>query len=113
MVLYDEPIYVVIGDLMNEIKDKNKKYYAYMLRCSDNSIYSGYTTDVYKREIVHNSGKGAKYTRARLPVKLVYFEEFDNKIDATKREWQFKQYTHKEKEIIINNKKVGDINGFI
>lgn len=85
-------------------EENNKKYYAYMLRCSDNSIYSGYTTDVYKREKVHNSGKGAKYTRARLPVKLAYFEEFDNKIDATKREWQFKQYSHKEKEEIIRKK---------
>lgn len=78
-----------------------KKHYAYMVRCSDNSIYSGYTTDVYKREKVHNTGKGAKYTRTRLPVKLVYFEEFDNKIDAMKREYAFKQYTHKEKEEII------------
>lgn len=82
----------------------NKKYYAYMLRCSDGTIYSGYTTDPYKREKVHNSGKGAKYTRARLPVKLEYFEEFDNKIDAMKREYALKQYTHKEKERIINDK---------
>ena len=83
---------------------ENKKYYAYMLRCSDGTIYSGYTTDPYKREKVHNSGKGAKYTRARLPVKLEYFEEFDNKIDAMKREYALKQYTHKEKERIINSK---------
>lgn len=82
-------------------KQENKKYYAYMLRCNDHSIYSGYAADPYKREKVHNSGKGAKYTRTRLPVKLVYFEEFDNKIDAMKREYQFKQYTHKEKEEII------------
>ena len=91
------------------MKKENKKYYAYMLRCSDNSIYSGYTTDVYKREKVHNSGKGAKYTRARLPVKLVYFEKFENKIEATKREWQFKQYTHKEKEDIISKNERGEI----
>lgn len=83
---------------------ENKKYYAYMLRCSDGTIYSGYTTDPYRREKVHNSGKGAKYTRARLPVKLEYFEEFDNKIDAMKREYALKQYTHKEKERIINSK---------
>lgn len=82
-------------------KEENKKYYAYMVRCNDNSIYSGYTTDVYKREKVHNAGKGAKYTRTRLPVKLVYFEEFDNKTDAMKREYALKQYTHKEKEEII------------
>ena len=83
---------------------ENKEYYAYMLRCSDGTIYSGYTTDPYRREKVHNSGKGAKYTRARLPVKLEYFEEFDNKIDAMKREYALKQYTHKEKERIINGK---------
>ena len=88
-----------------QTKQENKKYYAYMLRCNDNSIYSGYAVDPYKREKVHNSGKGAKYTRTRLPVKLVYFEEFDNKIDAMKREYAFKQYTHKEKEEIIKNGK--------
>lgn len=72
-----------------------------MVRCKDNSIYSGYAVDPYKREKVHNTGKGAKYTRNRLPVKLVYFEEFDNKQDAMKREYAFKQYTHAEKENII------------
>lgn len=93
-----------------ENEQENNKYYAYMVRCADNSIYSGYAVDPYKREKVHNTGKGAKYTRTRLPVKLVYFEEFDNKIEAMKREYAFKQYTHKEKEEII---KRGDINGFI
>lgn len=80
-----------------------KKHYAYMLRCKDNSIYSGYTTDLEKRLETHNSGMGAKYTRARRPVKLVYFEEFEDKKEAMKREWQFKQYTHIEKEKIIKN----------
>ena len=70
--------------LGEKIIQERKKHYAYMLRCSDGSIYSGYTTDPHRREKVHNSGKGAKYTRTRLPVKLVYFEEFDNKIDAMK-----------------------------
>lgn len=86
---------------MKKENQERKKHYAYMLRCSDGSIYSGYTTDPHRREKVHNSGKGAKYTRTRLPVKLVYFEEFDNKIDAMKREYAFKQLTHKEKEEII------------
>ena len=86
---------------MKKENQERKKHYAYMLRCSDGSIYSGYTTDPHRREEVHNSGKGAKYTRTRLPVKLVYFEEFDNKIDAMKREYAFKQLTHKEKEEII------------
>lgn len=88
---------------MKKENQERKKHYAYMLRCSDGSIYSGYTTDLNRREKVHNSGKGAKYTRTRLPVKLVYFEEFDNKIDAMKREYAFKQLTHKEKEEIIKN----------
>lgn len=81
------------------------KHYAYMLRCKDNSIYSGYTTDLEKRLETHNSGMGAKYTRARLPVKLVYFEEFEDKKEAMKREWQFKKYTHAEKETIISSSK--------
>ena len=72
-----------------------------MVRCKDNTIYSGYAVDPYKREEVHNSGKGAKYTKARLPVKLVYFEEFDDKKEAMKREYQFKQYSHSEKEEMI------------
>lgn len=77
------------------------KHYAYMLRCNDNSIYSGYTNDLEKRLEVHNSGKGAKYTRARLPVKLEYFEEFDDKKEALKREREFKKCSHAEKENII------------
>ena len=78
-----------------------KKYYAYMLRCKDNSIYSGYTEDLNKRIETHNKGKGAKYTRARLPVKLEYFEEFEDKKEALKREREFKKYTHIEKENMI------------
>jgi len=77
-----------------------------MVRCKDNSIYSGYAVDPFKREKVHNSGKGAKYTRTRLPVELVYFEEFDNKIDAMKREYRFKKYSHLEKENMINEFKL-------
>lgn len=78
-----------------------ENHYAYMLRCKDNSIYSGYTTNLEKRLETHNSGKGAKYTRARLPVRLEYFEEFDDKKEALKREREFKKYTHTEKERII------------
>ena len=80
---------------------KSKRHYAYMVECADGSIYSGYTTDLEKREKAHNSGKGAKYTRNRLPVKIVYYEEFDNKVEATRREYEFKQYTRKEKLEII------------
>lgn len=87
------------------VKEEKKKYYAYMLRCRDNSIYSGFTVDLDKRIEKHNIGKGAKYTRARRPVELVYYEEFETKEDAMKREWEFKQYTHKQKVGLINNNK--------
>ena len=75
--------------------------YTYIVECADGSLYCGWTNDLEKRIADHNDGKGGKYTRSRLPVKLVYFEEFDNKIDAMKREYRFKQYTHAEKEDII------------
>lgn len=80
-----------------------KKYYAYMLRCSDNTIYSGYTDDVERRVEVHNSGKGAKYTKIRRPVKLAYYETFDSKSEAMKREYQFKHLLRAEKEQLIKN----------
>lgn len=78
-----------------------KKYYAYILSCADGTYYSGYTTDLIRREKTHNSGKGAKYTRSRLPVKIVYFEEFSTKSEALKREYELKQLSHKEKETIV------------
>jgi len=88
---------------------KSEKHFAYMVICKDNTIYSGYSVDPYKREEVHNSGKGAKYTRARLPVKLVYFEEFSDKKEALKREIELKKYSHSQKEDLIKNFKMIDI----
>ena len=88
---------------------KSSKHYAYMLRCKDNTIYSGYAVDPYKREEVHNSGKGAKYTRARLPVKLVYFEEFSDKREALRREIELKKYSRIQKEELIKKFKIIDI----
>ncbi|MBP3708496.1 MAG: GIY-YIG nuclease family protein [Clostridia bacterium] len=81
----------------------NKKHYAYMVRCADNTIYSGYAVNPYKRLEVHNSGKGAKYTRARLPVELIYYEEFENKSDALKREISLKKLTRSQKEELARN----------
>ena len=78
-------------------------YYVYILRCADDTLYTGWTTDVTKRVKTHNSGKGAKYTRARLPVELVYTEEFDDKIEAQKREYAIKQLTRAEKEALIES----------
>ena len=81
------------------------KHYCYLLVCSDNTLYCGYTNNLDKRIAAHNSGKGAKYTKTRLPVKLVYSETFDNKSDAMKREWQIKQYTRKQKLNLLNDPK--------
>ena len=76
-------------------------YYAYLARCADKSLYAGYTNDIKGREAVHNAGEGAKYTRGRLPVKIVYFEEFKTRSAAMKREWALKKMTKVEKEALI------------
>jgi putative endonuclease len=75
--------------------------YVYILQCADGTYYTGWTTDLKKREEKHNSGKGAKYTRSRLPVKVIYFEEFETSVEAQKREWALKRLTRKEKESLI------------
>lgn len=79
------------------------KYYAYMLRCSDGTIYSGYTTDPCRRASIHNRGKGAKYTRSRLPVMLAYQESFETKSEALKREATLKKLNHAEKIALIEH----------
>ena len=76
-------------------------YYAYFLRCCDGSLYSGYTDDPKRREAVHNSGRGAKYTRSRLPVRLVYQEAFDTKSAAMQREAALKKLSKAEKERLV------------
>lgn len=72
-------------------------YYVYMLRCSDGTLYAGYTDDPRRRLAVHNSGKGAKYTRSRLPVELVYQQELADKSSALKREIEIKKMTREQK----------------
>lgn len=78
-------------------------YYTYLAECADRTLYCGYTDDVKNREMVHNSGKGAKYTRSRLPVKIVYYEEFETKSEALKREHAIKKLTRGQKEKLIKN----------
>ena len=78
-----------------------KRYFTYILECADGTYYTGFTTDIKKREAVHNSGKGAKYTRNRRPVKVIYFEEYDTKEEAMKREYRIKTYSRKQKEILV------------
>ncbi|MEZ4180613.1 MAG: GIY-YIG nuclease family protein [Candidatus Doudnabacteria bacterium] len=78
-------------------------FYVYLVKCSDNSLYCGYTNDLDKRIKAHNSGLGAKYTTTRKPVKLVYSEKFDNKSQALKREFEIKQLTRPQKLQLINH----------
>lgn len=80
-------------------------YYVYMLRCGDGSLYTGIATDPEKRAAVHNSGKGAKYTRSRLPVTLVYREPQPDRSAASKREYQLKQLTRSQKLALIEAQK--------
>ena len=74
------------------------EHYAYILECADHTYYCGYTNDLGKRVDTHNSGKGAKYTKPRLPVVLVYYEAFKTKEEAMSREWHLKRLSHSEKE---------------
>lgn len=76
-------------------------HYIYILECSDGTLYTGYTNDLNKRLATHNEGKGAKYTKSRLPVKRVYEEVYDTKSDAMKREYAIKQLSRFQKLKLI------------
>ena len=76
----------------------------YILRCADGTLYTGIAPDVEKRLQKHNEGKGAKYTRGRGPVELVYREELANRAEASKREYQIKQLSRPEKLALIEQK---------
>ena len=75
--------------------------YTYMVKCSDESLYTGWTNNLEKRVAAHNAKKGAKYTKSRTPVELVYYEVFSTKEEAMRREYEIKQYTRKEKEALL------------
>lgn len=77
------------------------KNVTYILKCNDNSLYTGWTNDITHRLKIHNEGKGAKYTRGRGPVELVYLEEFETKQEAMSREAKIKRLTRKEKLLLI------------
>ena len=76
-------------------------FYVYLLRCADGTLYTGYTDDPVRRTKIHNAGKGAKYTRARLPVELVYQEACADKSAALRREYEIKQLTRVQKLKLI------------
>ena len=77
--------------------------YTYILECCDGTLYTGWTNDLEKRLKVHNEGKGSKYTRSRLPVRLVYFEEFETPNEAMSREWHIKRLPRKDKLELIKS----------
>lgn len=77
----------------------------YILLCLDGTLYCGYTNNIDKRVATHNSGKGSKYTKTRLPVKLVYVEHFETKQDAMKREYAIKQLSRQQKLKLIKHDK--------
>ena len=76
--------------------------YTYILKCKDGTFYTGWTNNLEKRLKDHNEGKGAKYTKARRPVELVYYEAFPTKEEAMSREYAIKQMSRNEKEELIN-----------
>lgn len=77
--------------------------YVYIVECRDGSWYTGWTNDVKRRLKAHNGGKGAKYTKSRLPVRLIYTEEYETAAEAQRREWQIKRLTRAQKEMLVNS----------
>lgn len=75
--------------------------YTYIVKCSDGTLYTGWTNNLEKRIAAHNDGKGAKYTKTRRPVTLAYYEEFSTKEEAMRREWEIKHMTRREKMAVI------------
>lgn len=80
---------------------KAEEHFFYVLECVDGSYYAGYTNDLTRRVAVHNKGKGAKYTRGKLPVHCIYFETYETKREAMQVEYRFKQLKRKQKEDYI------------
>lgn len=75
--------------------------YTYIVRCRDGTLYTGWTNNLKKRIEAHNSGKGARYTKSRRPVKLVYYEEFETKEEAMSREYAIKRMKKAKKEKLL------------
>ena len=92
--------------------ENNDTAYTYILRCSDGSLYTGWTYDLEKRLQAHNSGKGARYTRSRIPVELVYYEAFVRKEEAMSREVGIKRLSRQQKmKLILDNRVLLDEGG--
>ncbi len=89
------------GTIIRTGMNKEKRPGAYLLACSDGTLYAGWTNDIEARLNCHNSGHGAKYTRSRLPVTLVYWEECEDKQSAMRLEYRLKQMTKAQKLMLI------------
>lgn len=85
--------------------------YTYIVQCSDGSLYTGWTNDLEKRIKAHNAGKGAKYTKSRRPVVLVYYEEFSTKEEAMHREWEIKRMSRQQKMKMIGSRECASTSG--
>ena len=83
---------------------EHPKNFTYIVECSDGTLYTGWTNNLEHRVEAHNVGKGAKYTKSRRPVKLVYFETYSSKEEAMRREWEIKQLSRTEKWKLIKAK---------
>jgi len=94
-------------NLLDEVKVITvSNWFVYMLRCADNSLYTGVTTDVERRLVEHNAKKSVtKYTRVRQPVSVAYYEKSESRSDACKREAELKKLTKKQKEAIVLSEK--------
>jgi len=79
-------------------------HWVYVIECADGSFYTGYTTDVERRVREHDRGEGAKYTRGRTPVELVYKEQFESQSAAMSREYEIKQLSRREKERLVEER---------
>mgnify|MGYP003668346134 CR=1 FL=1 len=80
------------------------RWIMYVVRCSDGTLYTGITTDISRRLLEHNYGmKGSKYTRSRRPVALVHTEDFEDRSEASKREWAFKKLSKVKKERLVGD----------
>ncbi len=87
--------------MAKEEESPDKTWFVYILRCADDSLYTGITNDLERRCNQHNAGTASRYTRSRLPVEMVYQEEQDSRSDALKRELKIKALSRKQKESLI------------
>lgn len=90
-----------MGKVLRQEGRRENMNYTYIVRCRDGTLYTGWTNNLEKRMEAHNSGKGARYTKSRRPVKLVYYEEFETKEEAMSREYAIKHMKKSKKEKLL------------